>query len=311
MKISPLDIRSALDNPPPELDFVLPGLLAGSAGTIVGSGGVGKTTLLMQVAIALSTNLPTIKDVFSTDAKPSRVVFIAAEESSDILRIRLHAIGNMLKDESAKKTRLTSTITMPDKVLMEKNLHLVPAAGQSVYLIKDGKPTDFYTDLCQFCKGARLVVIDPLRRLHDGDENSSAAMTEVAQILESLAKRTGAAVIAAHHMNKGSAFAGVTDSAAASRGSSALTDAVRWQLNLSGMTEQEAKWFGLTSERKSFLKLDYAKTNYAAPQPTIWMKRLDGGVLIRTNLEKSSRGSKGTPRKAKAAANLDEGLIYV
>jgi len=303
MKISPLDIRSALDNPPPELDFVLPGLLAGSVGTIVGSGGVGKTTLLLQVAIGLSTNLPTIKEVFSTDAKPARVVFIAAEESSDILRIRLHAIGNLLKGESAQNTLLTSTIPMHDKVLIAQNLQLVPAAGQSVYLIKNGEPTEFYKDLCQFCNGARLVVIDPLRRLHDGDENSSAAMTQVVQVLESLAKRTGAAVIATHHMNKGSAFAGVTDSAAASRGSSALTDAVRWQLNLSGMTEQEAKWFGLTAERKSFLKLDYAKTNYAAPQPTIWMKRLDGGALARVN--------PGTSRKAKAAANLEEGIIYV
>ena len=311
MKISPLNIRSTLDNPPPVLDFVLPGLLAGSAGTMVGSGGVGKTTLLMQVAVALSTGMPTIKDVFPTVGKPSRVVFIAGEESGDILRIRLHAIGNLLTNEPVQKSLLSSAMTKHDKTLMEQNLHLVPAAGHSVCLIKNGEPTEFYEALCQFCIGARLVIIDPLRRLHDGDENSSAAMTQVVQVLESLAKRTGAAIIVAHHMNKGAAFADASDAAAASRGSSALTDAVRWQLNLSGMTQKEAKWFGLTAEHKAYLKLDFAKTNYAAPQPTIWLKRLDGGVLIRTTPEKESKGVKNKSRASSTNSYDSEGFAYV
>jgi RecA-family ATPase len=311
MKITPLNIRATLDKPAPTLDFVLPGLLAGSAGSVVGSGGIGKTTFLMQVGIAISTGMPTANEVFPANGEPSRVVYIAAEESLDILRIRLKSIFNLPMEEPKQKSLEPSTINKQNKLLIEQNLQLVPAAGHSVYLIKDGKPTEFYEDLCQFCKGARLVVIDPLRRLHDGDENSSAAMTQVVQVLETLAKRTGAAVIVAHHMNKGSAFAGITDSAAASRGSSALTDAVRWQLNMSGMSEQEAKGFGLAGEHKAYLRLDFAKTNYAAPQPTIWMKRLDGGALTRVNLEKPARRGASTSRKSKSVAELDKEIIYV
>ena len=280
MIISPLNIRYALDTPPPALDFVIPGLLAGSVGTIVGPGAVGKSTLLLQLAVGLATNLPTVKDIFRTDGKPSRIVYIAAEESASILRNRLHSIGNLIDRKFSSIGPLADVIGEREQKLMTENLHLFPAAGDSVCLIKRGEPTDFYDELCRFCKGARLVVVDPLRRLHDGDENSSSAMTQVAEMLESLAKRTDAAVIAAHHMNKNAGFAGNTNAAAASRGSSALTDAVRWQMNMSLMSDQEAKSFDLLSEQKSYLKVEYAKTNYIAPQPVIWLKRLKGGGLV-------------------------------
>jgi predicted ATP-dependent serine protease len=50
-KIIPLGIRAALSANAPTLDFVLPGLTAGSVGTVVGAGGVGKTTLLTQLGM--------------------------------------------------------------------------------------------------------------------------------------------------------------------------------------------------------------------------------------------------------------------
>ena len=38
---SPVNIAYILNNPPPPIDFVLPGLTAGSVGTIIGPGGMG------------------------------------------------------------------------------------------------------------------------------------------------------------------------------------------------------------------------------------------------------------------------------
>ena len=309
MNIRPLNIRSALASEPPALDFVLPGLLSGTAGTIVGSGGIGKTTLLLQVSMALSSNMPVGGQIFSMASQPSRVVFVAAEESADIMRIRLHAINDSMKQQQAP---LLSLETGEDTVsLMENNLCLLPAAGHSVSLLKNGEPTAFYDELCKLCHGARLIVIDPLRRLHDGEENSSATMTQLVQLLESLAKRTGAAVIAAHHINKGAAFAGMTDLATASRGSSALTDAVRWQVNLSAMSEPEAKAFGLTAERKSYLRLDFAKANYMPSQPTIWMKRLDGGALTQVDLSASSATKTRTSGKSNSRVPGKGEVTYV
>lgn len=311
MKISPLNIRSALDNSPPELDFVLPGLLSGTAGTIVGSGGVGKSTLLLQLSMALSTNTHATEAIFPISKQPSRVVFIAAEESLDILNIRLHFIDGWMKKQQAQTSLQLVERAESRMALLEQNLCVVPAAGHPVYLVKNGEPTEFFEELCQSCKGARLIIIDPLRRLHDGDENSSAAMTQVVQVLESLGRRTGAAVIVAHHMNKGAAFGGTTDLAAASRGSSALTDAVRWQVNLSSMTETEAKNYGIADERGSYLRLDFAKANYIAPQPTIWLKRLEGGVLTRANLKKSFSTERINTQKTKSKAHRTGEKDYV
>jgi RecA-family ATPase len=287
-KIVPLDIRASLGANAPVLDFVLPGLTAGSVGTVVGPGGVGKTMLLTQLGVAVATGSPVFDNPLTPRSAPARVVLIAAEESSDILRIRLHAIKKWAVMQRQKSSALTVAADSDFAALLEKNLLLVPAAGQSVSLVKNGAITEFFETLCEFCAGARLIIIDPLRRLHDGDENSSSAMTHIVQILEALAKYTGAAVIAAHHVGKGAIFNGATELAAASRGSSALTDAVRWQVNLSGMTEKVAQKHRLSGQHKSYACLDFAKANYIAPEPTMWFERLEGGVLMHTILKGSS-----------------------
>lgn len=312
MSMRALNIRTALNGAPPVLDFVLPGLTPGSVGTIVGAGGVGKTTLLMQVATALSIDAPAAGGVFAPTGEPRRVVLLAAEESTDILTIRLHAINTWLKKEDIGQPSLLETDVHERRIeLMEKNLHLVAAAGTSVQLLKDGEPTEFFESLCEFCRDARLIIIDPLRRLHDGDENSSAAMTQIVQLLECLAKRTRAAVIAVHHVSKAAMLSGVADSAAAARGSSALTDAVRWQLNLSGMSEGESQKFGVTGQHKSFLRLEFAKANYVAPQPTIWLRRLEGGVLTRVVLAGDSATEKNSARRTNNGLRAKEGKIHV
>jgi RecA-family ATPase len=287
-KIIPLDIRASLSANAPVLDFVLPGLTAGSVGTVVGPGGVGKTMFLTQLGVAMATGSSVFDNPLMPRSAPARVVLIAAEESSDILLIRLHAIKKWTDIQRQKSSTPTVAADNDFAALLEKNLLLVPAAGQAVALVKNGETTEFFEMLCKFCAGARLIIIDPLRRLHDGDENSSSAMTHIVQTLEALAKRTGAAVIAAHHVGKGAIFNDATELAAASRGSSALTDAVRWQVNLSGMTEKLAQKHRLSGHYKSYACLDFAKTNYIAPEPTIWFERLEGGVLMHTILKGSS-----------------------
>lgn len=282
-KIMPLDIGATLGADAPTLDFVLPGLTAGSVGTVVGAGGVGKTMLLMQLGMALATGSPAFGNPLTPASAPVRIVLVAAEESSDILGIRLHAIKNWMDIHREKPSGATAA-GGDFTALLEKNFLLVPAAGQAVALVKNGETTEFFETLCKFCVGSRLIIIDPLRRLHDGDENSSSAMTHIVQILEALAKHTGAAVIAAHHIGKASMFNESTTAAAASRGSSALTDAVRWQVNLSAMSEKVAQKHRLSGEHKSYVSLDFAKANYTAPETTVWFKRVEGGVLMHTIL---------------------------
>ena len=73
---------------------------------------------------------------------------------------------------------------------------------------------------------------------------------------------------------------GQSDTAGAARGSTALTDGVRWQLNLSRPTRESAKYHGIPDdERGRFVLADIAKANYLPPQHTEVLERLAGGVL--------------------------------
>ena len=289
MKIQALDIRGVLNSPPPALDFVLPGLLAGTVGMIVGPGAVGKTTFLIQLAMSLAAGnsigcgLP-----FKTET-PGKVVLVAAEETASILSHRLHAIHRYVMEElSGSFLDGVTAATVMDS--WANNLCIVPTSSGSHHLTKGDVATQFYTDLCAFAKGARLVIVDPLRRLHGGDENDSAAMTDMVQALERLARKTGAAVIVAHHANK--VFVSGTGSAAtASRGSSALTDGVRWQLNLSKPPrDSEASNDSVPS---SIVQLEFVKTNYLAPQRPVLLRRTFDGVLMTDTSAKVPQGAKG------------------
>lgn len=157
-----------------------------------------------------------------------------------------------------------------------ENLMLLPMAGEVCTLLEDGRPTALYDELMVVAQGARLIIIDPVRRMHDGDENNSSDMTRFVVAMEHLAKVTGAAVVGLHHANRAS----VSDTASqnAARGSSALVDGARWQLNLSRMDEKAADQHTVSeAERPHYVALDFAKTNYLPPRPRCWLKRGPGG----------------------------------
>lgn len=255
-----LDILRALTTPRPPLDFVLPGLLAGSFGLLVAQGATGKSQLALDVAISLALGRPIANGLFPT-CPSGKVVFLAAEECDGLLTERMR---NLISIDEQNASCLYD------------NLILLPMAGEPCGLLTDGRPTGLYEELRAIAEGARLIIVDPLRRLHGGDENSSADMTQFVVVMEQLAKATGAAVLGIHHANRASAADGSSQHAA--RGSSALVDGARWQMNLSRMDEKTADLHRLSdAERARYVALDFAKTNYLAPQPRRWLKRDDVG----------------------------------
>lgn len=261
MALRPLDLPWALHSELPPLDFVLPGLMPGALGLLVGIGGTGKSFLALETAISLSVGRAIAGGLFPA-SPPGRVVYLAGEESDRLLAERLR--GTLDLDGRSR--------------LDPKNLILLPLAGQDCRLVSQGAPTDLLSELKERAQGARLIIIDPIRRFHDGDENDSSAVTRLVVVLESLAKHTGAAVLALHHANRASASDG--GSQHASRGSTALVDGARWQLNLSVMDEKTAAAHGFTeTERLSHIAADIAKSNYLPPRGRSWLKRHLGGGL--------------------------------
>ena len=304
-----LNIRHILSNSPPPQDHVLPGLLAGTVGMLAGPGGIGKTMFELQVAMAVACGGSICGGLFenaelgiSASRKPGRVVMAAAEESVDLIWHRLHAVVATLLEHR----HLLGIDATPNELmdLWSENLHVFALAGvpRVTLLNRELEKTESYQQLAAACDGARLVILDPIRQFHVCDENDSGSMTALVQACGSLASKTAAAVFFAQHVNRASTQMGQGDTAGAARGSTALSDGVRWQLNLSKPTKEAARLRGLADdERGRFVSVDIAKSNYMPPQGTEILERMRGGVLVLAGKSRTpSAPVKPFSRKTKA-----------
>ena len=313
--ISRLDIRYTLMTKPPAQDHVLPGLLAGTVGMLAGPGGVGKTMFELQVALAVACGGSICGGMFDGGAtgalmstRPGKVVMVVAEEAVDVIWHRLHAVFSTLYPD------LLGIDMEPEELLnlWVENLHIYPLAGvpRVTLMDQDLIPANSLKQLMTACEGARLVMLDPIRRFHTSDENNSGAMTALVQLLQEISSRTKAADMFAHHTNRASTQLGQGDTAGAARGSTALSDGVRWQLNLSKPTRDMAKRLGIAEDDAGrYVMADIAKSNYLPPQPTVMLERRAGGVLLRADQMRQS--STKAPFKSRASKVVKPKLTVI
>lgn len=310
-----LNIRHMLSTPPPLLDHVLPGLLAGTVGMLAGAGGVGKTMLELQVAMAVACGGSICGGLFENGAggllqsrKPGKVVMVAAEESVDLIWHRLQAIVSVLFEHNHLLGVDATAAELMD--LWSENIDLYPLAGVSRVTLMDREleKTESFKHLASACEGARLVILDPVRQFHISDENDSAAMTGWVQACASLAAKSNFAVVFAHHFNRASTQMGQGDTAGAARGSTALSDGVRWQLNLSRPSREAARVRGIAEDlRGRFVQVDIAKANYLPPQGTEMLERLSGGALMLAGrVRPASAPPKPSSRRGKSTSSVSD-----
>jgi len=301
-------IGLSLLSDPPALSHVLPGLLVGTVGLLAAPGGKGKTMFLLQLAAAMALGRPICGGLFEFGGKdtcrrtaPSKVVVLLAEESAAIVNHRLHTILTSMM--------LGGSPLLPHKEdldlleTLQRNLVVLPCAdhGRPTLFDRDGKTTWIYEQLQQLSQGANLVLLDPLRQLHNGDEIDSGYMTEVMSSLQRIVAGTSGALMVAHHTSQASSVADYGDRAQAARGSTAITDAVRFQLNLSTPTEKWLLSKGIGyADTDHLLRVDVAKANHLPPVPTQILLRGPGGVLrqakqheLQLRIGASSRARKG------------------
>jgi len=271
-----LNIRQTLTTPPPALDHVLPGLLAGTVGLLVAPGAMGKTTLLTQLACDIAAGAPVGGGILTSELlNPAgeRVVFFLAEESKAIMHHRLQAALAGVTTMPAFQTK-SSRDSLAERLATNLCIYPLAGAGRLHCVDGGGSTSDELKRMFVACDRARLVIIDPLRRFHTGEENDSAHMSAVVSVFEQMARQTGAAVILSHHANRGSVFNGGGDQASAARGSSALTDGARWQANLSGISDRMALHCRIAdAERHLHVQLDIAKANYVPTKEPVVLRR--------------------------------------
>lgn len=217
----------------------------GIVAMIAGAGGLGKTHLLAQLAISVATGTPWLETYTTTkycgaDKKGNVFLGLGENQYDDIQRVLYKA---------AKKIRNHNPDIVETDPLLEAGKRIMPYSfcGQNAAFIEDGKPSRYFHDFkrrlieCAPKDGWTLIILDPVSRLMGADaESDNAAATRFIALLEELTIDLpgNPTILFAHHVNKGAVKGSENEASQAdARGSSAITDGVRWQLNLKKYTE--------------------------------------------------------------------------
>lgn len=276
-----IDILSAVSNPPLPFDYVLPGLIKQSVGSLVCAGGGGKSMLILQCCAAIA--LGTVSPIYTTLLTQGSCLMIPAEDMSDVINSRLYYLSKQQKYNKEELKTLSKNLTIID----------IMGSGLSPNLCHDNSSElDWIHVISRIGEGCRLIVLDTLRRFHLLDENNGGDMSKIISAMEKIALNTGAAVIFLHHTNKGAALNGQARMQQAARGSSVLTDNIRWQAFLSSMDDEESQKLStdvsgdpIADNRGYFVKYGISKQNYGAPIKEVWLQReKEGGILFPVEL---------------------------
>lgn len=254
------------DAPPPPREWLLrrdgAGVLPrGIVGMVVAPGGRGKSQALVQLALSIATGRSWL-DTFDTEA-PGRVVLALAEEEPSEVQRRLYYAARGLE--------------LSDKETREAARRIVPLglAGRIVPLVRldpSGAviPSEVHAAILAHLERDEhtLVVLDPLSRWAPDVESDNTAATAAVQALERLTQTPGRPVVlCAHHTAKQARRDGNKADGTGARGVTGLYDAVRWEMQLSGMREDD-------------LAIAHTKNNYGPKSETVELVRdREAGVL--------------------------------
>jgi hypothetical protein len=262
--------------PPPVQWFAKERLLADRAHVLTGIGGSSKTRALYHLGIgAVLGRLPWAWEVARTG---SAALFLAEDTAGGVHRT-LAAMRDALG------------LTAEEIELLGQRLRVFPLAGRDTVLLEAGPrgALEESARVAQLLAALRnvptplaFIGLDPALGLTAGEELNPAHQRRLGEFADRLAIATGACVVLVSHAAKNLASADEIGSHS-SRGSGALTDAVRGEFVLRTMTAAEARSFGIDGieERKAHVQLVAAKGNELPPSAfvPVWLRRVAGGVL--------------------------------
>lgn len=178
-------VRIAHVQPPPtQRRWLVDGLWAEAAvGVIGGTPKSGKTWLALELAVAVASGQPCLGRYKVRERGP--VLLYAAEDTPGALRERAVAIAR------ARGVRDVDRLAVG--LITEPSLQL-DLPGHQLRL-----------DATLAAIKPRLLVLDPLVRLHRGDENSSSEISALLGFLRELQRRHDVAIVLVHHVRKTSA----------------------------------------------------------------------------------------------------------
>jgi len=292
-QINWLRFADAHDLPP--LDFVLPGLLAGTVGMVVGPGGVGKSMLALAIGAGVALGAPVAvghAGALFDAPKRGSVVIAFGEDPAPVIRLRQEAFRTGLAP--AEVAELDAADGLAIASFHGCDMRVLDTTVRPFEL------GPWFSNLYTIAQGRRLAIVDPLAFLFGGDENDNSAMTRLMQMLSMVAHETGCAILVLHHTRKPGAVD--KDDWSSARGASSITTAVRVQYNLRGPSDAEADELSIPVDRRWWwCRFATVKVNYCAPREPVWLSRSGpGGLLQRTDpaATPSERRARRKPARA-------------
>jgi hypothetical protein len=256
--------------PPPKRSYVFSEQVTlGTMCVLGGSGGVSKTMLTLQIAIAAACgkNLGPIQ----VD-EGSSLLFLGEEDEAE----RDRRIGAICSHMGAGHQ------------LVEKRVKCFGAAGIDIRLTKkidaNAQATNLGNKVIQMAKEhatqsgspLRIIAFDHARLVLGGDPNDAEDVTQLTRVLTYIARETGAAVfLLAHSPKSVISKQGNEINSADIAGSSAFVDNSRASFMMWTMRDDEAKNHHVSStERSEYVRLENVKANYARTGGGYWLKRV-------------------------------------
>jgi KaiC/GvpD/RAD55 family RecA-like ATPase len=192
----------------PPTPWLIRGLITQEGiGAIVTKPKVGKTWLAQEFALAVATGTPAFGEFDVPQAHP--VAYLAAEDIAVTIRNRLRALvaGRGMEVEDALRNLYVQPAGRELDLTRDLDLALLVASVRKIGRLA-GAPV-------------KLVVIDPMRNVYSGEEDSSDAVAAFFRRLRVARELLGCSFLLVHHSKKGD----VDDSTHAGeeiRGSSAI-----------------------------------------------------------------------------------------
>lgn len=165
-----------------------------SVGMIGGAAKSAKTWLGLDMAVSVASGTPCLGR-FAVDTQGPALVYLAEDALPQV------------------KERIAGLVTYRGLDLQAIDLHVITAPSVRLDLLEDQLRLEATIARLQ----PKLLLLDPLVRLHRIDENSSADISALLGFLRELSRRHALAIVLVHHMSKrsradpGQALRGSTD----------------------------------------------------------------------------------------------------
>ena len=183
MKGFPTRTPADLEDRPSEKQWLVDRLWGEQAvGIVGGEPKCGKSFLALDLAVAVAAGVPCLRN-FAAE-RPGPVLLFAAEDAGHIVRTRLNGIARAAG--ARFETLDIAVIDVPALRLDHRNDR--QRLAETVQRI-----------------APRLLVLDPLVRLHGVDENAVAEVAPILGFLRDLQRRFETAVLLVHHARKSAA----------------------------------------------------------------------------------------------------------